>query len=266
MTAAVSARQPVETELAQFRAQAQQLAASDPETSRHEAARVTAQSQRNEALGRVEQAGGALQSLVAPLVALPPVPVNRNLAEQQRRFATDLREAIAMLRRRAALLGEWRASIPQAGRELQRELVRYANVVAATCIGTATTEALADLDFDLVIVDEAGQISLPNLLVPLVRARRAVLVGDHRQLPPFLDDEVKLWSMDLARSGDDPAPVLAEIVNLLRMSAFERLYRSRDDGTRTCLTSSGGCHAKSATSFHALSTTEGSRPTTRVLA
>jgi len=44
---------------------------------------------------------------------------------------------------------------------------------------------LAGLDFDLAIVDEAGQISTPNLLVPLVRARRSVLVGDHHQLPPF---------------------------------------------------------------------------------
>ena len=46
---------------------------------------------------------------------------------------------------------------------------------------------LSDLDFDVAIIDEAGQIPITSTLVPLVRARRAVLVGDHRQLPPFVE-------------------------------------------------------------------------------
>jgi hypothetical protein len=232
--AAQAARTPVAEELEQARARAQQLIFQDPDASRHQAQQKAAEGQVGQALGRVEQAAGALRSMIAPLLAVPPLPAHRDLSEHHH-FATCLRQATATVRNRAALLAEWRASLPKAGRELQRELVRYAQVVAATCIGTATTEALSDLQFDLVIVDEAGQISLPNLLVPLVRARRAVLVGDHRQLPPFLDDDLNRWATDLAAAGDDPPSVLAEIRTLLRMSAFERLYRPHDDGHQDLL-------------------------------
>ena len=34
---------------------------------------------------------------------------------------------------------------------------------------------------------------MADALIPLVRAKRAVLVGDHMQLPPFLDSDVEAW-------------------------------------------------------------------------
>ena len=37
------------------------------------------------------------------------------------------------------------------------------------------------------IVDEAAKATLPEIMVPLVRARKAILVGDHKQLPPVFD-------------------------------------------------------------------------------
>ena len=46
--------------------------------------------------------------------------------------------------------------------------------------------------FDVCIVDEAGQITLPATLGPLLLAERFVLVGDHLQLPPLVvSDEVR---------------------------------------------------------------------------
>lgn len=38
--------------------------------------------------------------------------------------------------------------------------------------------------FDIVIIDEISKATPPELLLPLLLGRRAVLVGDHRQLPP----------------------------------------------------------------------------------
>jgi DNA replication ATP-dependent helicase Dna2 len=38
--------------------------------------------------------------------------------------------------------------------------------------------------FDVVIIDEASQMSLPVALMSLVHGTRCILVGDHRQLPP----------------------------------------------------------------------------------
>jgi hypothetical protein len=40
----------------------------------------------------------------------------------------------------------------------------------------------------VVIVDEAGQITLPAVLPALLRGRSFVLVGDHHQLPPLVLD------------------------------------------------------------------------------
>lgn len=138
--------------------------------------------------------------------------------------------------RRAELLADWRTQIAGSDDELHHEVVRYSDVVAATCIGTATTPLLAGLTFDLAIVDEAGQIGTPNLLVPLVRARRSVLVGDHHQLPPFLDDEVKGWMQDLSQSGEVPPARAQVIADLLSRSAFERLYVAADEQHRIMLT------------------------------
>jgi hypothetical protein len=121
---------------------------------------------------------------------------------------------IPLLGRRARLLSEWHAEVSSATGQLHPELVRYADVIAATAIGTASRPELSDMDFGLVIVDEAGQIGTADVLVPLVRARRAVLVGDHQQLPPYLDSEVEVWGEGI----DDPA-----VRGLLSHSALELL-------------------------------------------
>lgn len=46
--------------------------------------------------------------------------------------------------------------------------------------------------FDVVIVDEASQITEPMTLAALNRAKRFVLVGDHKQLPPIVQAEQAL--------------------------------------------------------------------------
>jgi predicted DNA helicase len=64
-----------------------------------------------------------------------------------------------------------------------RELLDAADVVCSTN-STAGSDLLADRRFDVVAMDEATQATEPSCLVPLTRADRVVLAGDHRQLPP----------------------------------------------------------------------------------
>ncbi|WTW97919.1 AAA domain-containing protein [Streptomycetaceae bacterium NBC_01309] len=127
-------------------------------------------------------------------------------------FCDWLRSALPVLRQRAELLDHWHEDASKDSKGLHPELVRYADVVAATCSGTAKIDDLGDLEIDLAIVDEAGQIGLPDVLVPLVRAKRAVLVGDARQLPPFLEHDIKQWGEERS----DP-----RILDLLTKSALE---------------------------------------------
>ncbi|MEU4221892.1 AAA domain-containing protein [Actinoplanes sp. NPDC026623] len=140
------------------------------------------------------------------------------------RFAKWCRAWEPFLRERGRLLAEWRERLSRPSEQLHPELIRYADVIGATCIGVGVQRnLLSDLDFDLAVIDEAGQIPLASTLVPLVRARRAVLVGDHRQLPPFVDDDVQHWLRrhESSRQGIDPSV----LIELLTRSAFERLLR-----------------------------------------
>nr|XP_054588156.1 DNA replication ATP-dependent helicase/nuclease DNA2 isoform X2 [Nothobranchius furzeri] len=69
-------------------------------------------------------------------------------------------------------------------------------VVATTCMGIKHP-IFTRRRFDFCIVDEASQISQPICLGPLFYARRFVLVGDHQQLPPIVQNhEARTLGMD----------------------------------------------------------------------
>ena len=61
-------------------------------------------------------------------------------------------------------------------------------VVATTCLGV-THPLFHQRQFDYCIVDEASQITLPVCIGPIRLAQRFVLVGDHHQLPPLVQNE-----------------------------------------------------------------------------
>ncbi|KAL3613640.1 hypothetical protein CASFOL_041714 [Castilleja foliolosa] len=66
-----------------------------------------------------------------------------------------------------------------------KEKMEEINVVAFTCLGI-NSPLLTNKKFDICIMDEAGQITLPVSLGPLMLASKFVLVGDHYQLPPLV--------------------------------------------------------------------------------
>lgn len=67
--------------------------------------------------------------------------------------------------------------------------VPQCNVVAITCNEREQTlEDSGQVSFDVAIIDEVSKATPLEMLLPLMRARRAVLVGDHRQLPPLFQE------------------------------------------------------------------------------
>lgn len=66
-------------------------------------------------------------------------------------------------------------------------MLASANVVAATCVGLAAVRGMNEVAFDLCIVDEASKATATEVLVPLSRSRKSILVGDPKQLPPFFE-------------------------------------------------------------------------------
>lgn len=91
--------------------------------------------------------------------------------------------------------------------------VSRADVVAATTSGAAQF----DKDqFDVAVVDEATQASRPATAIALNCARKLVLAGDHKQLPPYCADEsmqeedmhISLFEYLLNRYGEDISVLL----------------------------------------------------------
>ena len=85
-----------------------------------------------------------------------------------------------------------------------RDFLRVFPIIASTNLST-TRLGSAKIQFDLVIVDEAGQCSVASSLPAIVRADSLVLVGDLNQLQPVvvLDQELNEYLMELYNVGDD---------------------------------------------------------------
>ena len=70
------------------------------------------------------------------------------------------------------------------------DLLQDARVICATT--TFDDSILDDLRFDVLVIDEACQSVEPGCWVPLKKANRLILAGDHLQLPPtILSDEAR---------------------------------------------------------------------------
>lgn len=76
------------------------------------------------------------------------------------------------------------------------EVIEKADVVCSTNSSSAS-QALEDREFDLCVIDEATQASEPSCLIPLVKAEKLVMAGDHKQLPPtILNETAKREGLD----------------------------------------------------------------------
>jgi ATP-dependent RNA/DNA helicase IGHMBP2 len=63
------------------------------------------------------------------------------------------------------------------------DVISKAQVITATLVG-ANHYTIKNLKFNTVIIDEAGQALEPAAWIPILKAQRVVMAGDHLQLPP----------------------------------------------------------------------------------
>ena len=116
----------------------------------------------------------------------------------------------------------------RAGRGRRRQLLAAIDADALTAAVPLWIGTLGDIEdllparagsFDLVILDEAAHIDQPSAAPALLRSRRAVVVGDPRQLRhvSFLADA----AIDLAMAAHG-IPELASVVDLRRNTVFDR--------------------------------------------
>jgi len=79
---------------------------------------------------------------------------------------------------------------------LTSSYMKNINIWGATLFETGKY-SFNGLKFDVVIVDEVSKAMPPELVLPILKGEKLILVGDHKQLPPIISNELSLE--DLAK-------------------------------------------------------------------
>jgi ATP-dependent RNA/DNA helicase IGHMBP2 len=116
----------------------------------------------------------------------------RNLAQKYKRsFGKAERE------QRKALFDEARKimkEVSQTEQYIMDDIIGKAQVITATLVG-ANHYTVKSLKYPVVVIDEAGQSLEPASWIPILKAPKLILAGDHFQLSPTIK------SMEAARNG-----------------------------------------------------------------
>lgn len=94
------------------------------------------------------------------------------------------------------------------------EIIDDSDVVCTTN-STAGSSLLEGWTFDVVAIDEATQATEPSCLIPINKATRVIMAGDHKQLPPTVlaeeaKDELQVTAFEklVSRKGDSITEML----------------------------------------------------------
>lgn len=86
-----------------------------------------------------------------------------------------------------------------------------------------------NISFDNVIMDEASKATPPELALPVVYGKKAIIVGDHRQLPPMIDGE-EIKDLLISIGERKLAKTLSQ--KEFEISQFERLFLNIDESIK----------------------------------
>jgi hypothetical protein len=86
------------------------------------------------------------------------------------------------------------------------------------------------IKFDVIVTDEASKATPPELALPMLYGKKNIVVGDHRQLPPSLDEND--FTTTLKNIGTSESRDLAEFFknnkDEMNTSQFEKLFLGLD--------------------------------------
>jgi hypothetical protein len=105
------------------------------------------------------------------------------IARSKEDLTRECNEALSGLRANTAQISELRNKKG----DIDREIVANAKVIGTTLAKTWLRKEIFDRRFDLVVVDEASMATLPMLYFASgISARRVLIVGDFKQIPPIV--------------------------------------------------------------------------------
>jgi len=126
-------------------------------------------------------------------------------------------------------LANWRDKLPYLP-DVKTDYAESVQVWGVTLLrAPALWRRLRDVRFDYVIIDEAARATPAELLVALIIGKRFILVGDHKQLPPFLDsetiDDLREAQLDLDAARKPWVEELFEAALVANRETLRRQFR-----------------------------------------
>lgn len=101
-------------------------------------------------------------------------------------------------------IDELHDDIKRVENKMIRDIIEISDVILATN-SSAALDSIAKTKFDVTIIDEASQATIPSILIPIAKARRFILAGDHKQLPPTIIS---------AKAGDLEKTLFEELIKI----------------------------------------------------
>lgn len=120
--------------------------------------------------------------------------------------------------------------------EIRKLYIKHANVIGTTCVASARKDFIDNYPvFDVVIIDEVSKATPPELLLPMLKGKKIILVGDHHQLPPLLGNDTLEETLEEMIKENSGFEEKRELEKLLEESLFERLYKNLPETNKTML-------------------------------
>ena len=95
-----------------------------------------------------------------------------------------------------------------------KDIIEDSDVILSTN-SSAALDSISQTKFDVVIVDEASQATIPSVLIPIAKAHRFILAGDHKQLPPtIISDKAHDLQDTLFESLIEKYPYKSQLLNV----------------------------------------------------
>ena len=174
-----------------------------------------------------------LRSMTAPPVFLKPKINSKilTLAEKASLILSEVQNTIED--KKTAALNDFLDQIENNTHRVAQSIQDYSFAYASTCQQSASKqmadakakngnefdEKHSNIEFEYVIVDEAARVGPLDLMISMAMGKKIVLVGDHRQLPHFIDDEI-------AQRIESEKPV-EDVKGTLEKSFFEYMFTDR---------------------------------------
>jgi len=192
-----------------------------------------------------------------------PIPEElESLVDQASGIANELRFKLSdqseFRKLTSPIMDKWLKVLSKPNEEdvgtIQPLYLKNCQVVGMTC--TENPKILTDNEyhyFDTVIIDEVSKATPPELIMPLMLGRRAVLVGDHRQLPPLFREKELAWeevfqmqnedlseAQDAANGGSNQETVLTQenydkYKTMVTASLFKQYFELADPQIKSSL-------------------------------